>query len=348
MPIIRSTNLPILEEFQEKIKGVVYGSAFGDAYGFVTEFMDYKRIIQTQPQIPKLLKISDDTQMSIYTLQAAQSILGKNYDLEKLSKDINLQNVFRREFAQAHVRFYYDIDNNRAPGLTCMSALGNYIASNKETGREGSNTNNSKGCGTIMRAPWLGLIGTLTREEIFVISAIQSQTTHGHPASWLSSALTSVIIRDLFMSLVDLSKKHSLVTHAAVILEEFSEEWYNLTGDTKTVQEFRVVLNHIKDTWYHFEEFSSDVTLFYGEGWTADEAFYTSIATASLYTDSPRDGIKRLVYTNGDSDSLASIGGAFLGAINNYDSFNYEIAENLEKRYQVELRECTDYLISTW
>ena len=80
------------------------------------------------------------------------------------------------------------------------------------------------------------------------------------------------------------------------------------------------------------------MTSFFGEGWVADETLYNAIIAVAAYSSrSIYKGIQRLVWTNGDSDSLAAVGGAFLGAFKGYEALQYDVKSNLENRYQVEL-----------
>ena len=328
------------------IKGSMYGSAFGDAYGYITEFSDYEEIQLLQPEVPQILRISDDTQMSIYTIQALEEILN-TVDLSDLTTNELAKNHCRVSFADHYETFYHDIDNNRAPGMTCMSALRIYSQSSKTTGLEGSSKNDSKGCGTIMRAPWIGLLGNLSREEIFVLSTLQSQTTHGHPVSWLSSSVLSVLIHDIINNKIEGYDETRLIKHSMNILNDHTETWTKLGYNLKTITEMMSVFAKILSTYKIFKNFDEDVTQFYGEGWIADEALYTSLATSSLYMDNSFEGVKRLVYTSGDSDSIASIGGAILGALNGYNSFNVDIENKLEPRYQKEIKDCFNFINST-
>lgn len=330
----------------EQIRGTLYGSAFGDAYGYVTEFSTYQKIVERQPLPPKTLRISDDTQMSIYTIQALQEIQN-TISLTNISTDKNIQDRCRKVFADYYMRFYYDDDNNRAPGTTCMSSLRKYGDSDKKTGWEGSSGNKSKGCGTIMRSPWIGLFGNLSREQIFVLALLQSQTTHGHEISWLVSGIASVLVHDIINDNITETDDTRLISQALTIVNYYSELWSNLGYSTKTIKEVKEEIIDILETHVFFKNYEGDPTAIYGEGWTADEALYTSLATVSLYLDDPYNGVKRLVYTNGDSDSIASIGGAFLGALNNYDSFEFDIVNNLETRYQKEIEECFSIIVET-
>lgn len=342
------------ESLVDKTKGMVYGSAFGDAWGYVTEFKRFEEIHKEQTAIPQELIISDDTQMSIYNIRAVDYILD-TYSIKKLNNiayDIPLQNEIRKIFAEYHLEWLHDPKNNRAPGMTCLNALEKYSKiSVKLQGNEGSWGNNSKGCGTIMRAPWLGLV-PLNRNSIAVLSILQSETTHAHPTASISSALSSLLINDLFYENYNLLGNDEAFRIAFKILEEIrSIEIPLVQNSVKGIEEVEKSLVHAVDNWESFSRSQDtlDINHFFGEGWIAEEALMNALASVSFYSPSfvsnSIKGIKRLVYSNGDSDSIAAIGGSFLGAYNGYDSFDYPIIEHIENYYQLELDNVVNIII---
>lgn len=324
-----------------KISGAILNAALGDAWGYVTEFWSYDRILDELPEVPELLKVSDDTQMAIYTMNATLAIVR---DLQKsdsnILEDKNIQDYARLVYVEEHLKFAHDPDNNRAPGMTCMSALSVLENGTPITGLEGSETNDSKGCGTIMRAPWIGLVNELTEEEIFALAVIQSQTTHGNPISWLVSGVAAVITRRMSkleqVEDFDISSPY-IVLQAKEIAVFFLETWLNF-GEYEYVSALIANLDNILSRWDEFLQFEGDHCEFFGQGWTADEALFTSIATASKFINEPFSAIQALVYTKGDSDSLATLAGSFLGALHGIgDSYIEEINNRLEPRYKDEL-----------
>ena len=61
-------------------------------------------------------------------------------------------------------------------------------------------------------------------------------------------------------------------------------------------------------------DYDADPCLATGEGWVAEEAFATGLLCFLLYPDEPVNAIRRAAVTSGDSDSIASLTGAFAGA----------------------------------
>lgn len=342
---------------KDKIDGTLYGFAFGDAWGAVTEFMDYKEISAKHPPVPRQLVVTDDTQMGLYTMQA---VMDSNVrDMEQVLVDPTVRDRVRLEFAYKHLDFYYDPDNNRAPGITCMTSLKTFATSPvKITGMEG-NLNDSKGCGTIMRAPWLGLL-PYSRETIAVLAVLQSQTTHGNPVSWVAAAVAAVLTHDIFRDdklreeMVDSSYLSAYAVTVAENLQFLTRIFYlNDAVDEITIK-LREVENKIRV--FVTADFDSDPSEWFGAGWVADEALYCAVGVASTYSSVGSQygvgaGIARLVYTSGDSDSVAAIGGGLLGLIyGNQVLTNQvgEVAPRLEVRYQEELKDLSDWLVQVW
>lgn len=341
------------EDLNDKIKGMVYGFALGDAWGYKTEFKRFDQIMKAQTPIPNELIISDDTQMSLYNIKAVEELFN-NFSIDELNSvvtDVSLQNTIRKIFADQHVLFFKDKRNDRAPGKTCMKALDKYSRTKiRVQGNEGSWGNNSKGCGTIMRAPWLGIL-PINRDAIAVLAILQSETTHGHPTASISSAIAAMVMHDLFYETKNLLGNDEAFKIAFSALEELKEINTPLIKNSEIgIEEVEKTLINAVDKWGNFfhSKDDYDINNFFGEGWIAEEALANALASVSFYSPSylnnSLSGVKRLVYTNGDSDSIAAIGGAMLGIYNGYNSFDYPIAENIEEYYKNELIDTINFL----
>lgn len=348
----------------DRIAGAIYGMAFGDSWGYPTEFMSHSAIIGKSPKPPKILRITDDTQMSLYNLRAIQRILESETDLSNLANSVAQQDRIKKIFAEEHLHFSEDPDNNRAPGNTVMGALAIYGKSVRITGREGSSVNSSKGCGTVMRSPWIGLLD-LPRETIILLAILQSETTHGHPNATISAAIAALIVREISRtdlhsnSLDSRARVGSMFYSVAALAAEVGNLKSNLVASPRfqvEIDEFRAKtfslnrsLSSITDS--ELRDGEMDICSWFGQGWVADEALFCAAAVFAIYGTDSYGGIKRLVYSDGDSDSIAAIGGAFLGALNGFiglfsqaNSRGTDIQGSLEARYRAELSEALDYL----
>lgn len=347
------------ETRRKTIEAVIYNFAIGDAWGYVTEFMTFGEIITTQPLPPEVLKVSDDTQMGLYTMEAIKTIFGLvedgEVDLDLIGHDPGTTDFVRRIFADHYVKFSFDEDNNRAPGNTVMGALSEYIQSARVTGLEGAESNDSLGCGTIMRTPWIGLL-PIRREDMVNFSILQSQTTHGHPGAWISSAVLTLLIDTLSRisekdSEIDVGNGAVFDLALSIIDEIYSMDLPLLEGTELEAERFREALKNFSEDWGVIEEELSedsgrykDLTVTFGEGWIATEALYCGIGATSLYRGDTAKGIRRLVYTNGDSDSIAAIGGAIMGAIDGETVVPKRRLASFEPRYSEELSQLVEWI----
>lgn len=348
----------------DKLRSSVLLYALGDAWGYTVEFDTYRSILKKQPGVPSLLTISDDTQMSLYTMEALQTAEAEGIDIEDIVDNEDVSDKVRKFLADAYLDFFCDPDNYRAPGMTCMGSLSDYAAAkddaeflNVELKGDEGNTNKSLGCGTIMRSPWLGFLG-YNRETIVALNVLHSQVTHGNPVGWLVSAVSSLMSRDLANGVVG---EKNIFAHAIELVEEIESMNFELAEQlASAIPSVKGSLKVYLSSWDRIEvalaakpdapRFETDLNEVFGEGWTAHESLYNALASFQLYQgrENVFSGVKRLVYSNGDSDSIAAIGGAFFGA-------QYGIAEQtqrvlmskLEPRYRYEIKNMFSFVAST-
>ncbi|GAB3847779.1 ADP-ribosylglycohydrolase family protein [Nesterenkonia populi] len=339
-----------------RIRSCVLLFALGDAWGRTTEFTsDYEQLLASPPPVPQELKVTDDTQMGLCTLEAIRTLRRRGITLEGLSTDAGLQNTVRRAFADAYLEFAHDPDNDRAPGETVMTALAGYEAAmDKITGDEGAD-NSSLGSGTIMRTPWLGLL-PYTRSTLMSLAVLQSQTTHGHPKGWAASAVLTLLVSDLLNGRVSAPAHPELLFHAVRVIDEIRDMDSPLAeamGEDLDALE-RDLLGFAA-RWYAVErtldpsgEQQADVNTVFGEGWTADETLFNVLGVASLYAEETViPAIRRLVMTRGDSDSIAAVGGAVIGLQHPRNRAALDmIRGRLEPRYRKELDAAAEFLVT--
>jgi ADP-ribosylglycohydrolase len=73
-----------------------------------------------------------------------------------------------------------------------------------------------------------------------------------------------------------------------------------------------------------------------GGGWVAEEALAAAVHTLVTFPGEPTDALRRAAFTDGDSDSIASITGALAGAAYGRSAFPSHWIENLEYRHELE------------
>jgi ADP-ribosylglycohydrolase len=188
------------------------------------------------------------------------------------------------------------LHSRRAPGSTCLSSL-----------REMANlgqlaTNDSKGCGGVMRMAPVGLFCWRLRHQwtmghAFYFGANFSALTHGHPSGNLPAGVLAILIAaladgvsmpealELSKNILKIAPEHEETLHALEIAEE-------LAASARPPHEAIAAL---------------------GEGWVAEEALAISVYCA-LVAKTFRQGVLLAVNHDGDSDSTGAITGNLLGA----------------------------------
>lgn len=347
----------------ERIKGMIYGSALGDAWGYVTEFSRIADILLKRPGVPSPLVVTDDTQMSLYNIKAIGDIAEKfknrtDGDVLKAidGAAVRRQKDVLRIFAHRHIEYHLDPNNNRAPGIAISESLDklNHLVtfSDEFTGREGAEGNNSKGCGTIMRAPWIGALN-ISNESVVNLALLQSQTTHDHPVAWLSAGVAALLVHkvlfeqyfdtdfreDPYKCALDVLYEIKTITEKNHMFSEILPRHYTELSDL--LHNSRNIIEYILDG----RDSVMDLSLVFGEGNTAESLLSCAIAAVAIYHDRPFEGVKAMVYTDGDSDSIAAVGGSFLGVLNGYNSFRMDIAGQIEPLYTEGLEDTCNWLV---
>ncbi|ASO18197.1 ADP-ribosylglycohydrolase [Actinoalloteichus hoggarensis] len=304
--------------------GAVYGLAFGDAWGFGVEFASYQRILNVYgkrgPDFPRLAAVTDDTQLSIAVARALDDTAGVGGLTPLRPAEL------RRRLLARFLDWLHDPDNNRAPGNACLTALYAVERLGVEFWADASVTN-SKGCGTVMRAPWLGVDSRLTDAEVGDAAALQSVLTHGHATATVAAVVTARITRELFAGRLELADALDwAIDHVdgrpGVDVDVLGTVWeregrssaqdYLDVGWTEVagaLDRARAGLAPLRAQPWEF-----DPCQYGGDGWIAEEALATSLLIATAFADDPENGLRRAAATGGDSDSLAAVAGGMLGA----------------------------------
>jgi ADP-ribosylglycohydrolase len=312
----------------KSISGSVYGLALGDAWGKQTEFWTYDEIIghfSAGVPLPNPALITDDTQMSLYAIRAlaewhTDTSHGYPDDLHALGT----------LFGEHFIDWMHDPDNNRAPGMTCMRSL-------RALARAGADqyplttARDSKGCGANMRAPWIGLDFRIPDDEVDEVAMLQALITHGHSTALVAAAVTANLTR--------------IIAQGKILPGEYTEAALALASDhgesgqevVDALKKALAALRSKPQSWDH------DPCRHIGQGWVADEALAVAVYVADLMAgQAPEETLKRGAATNGDSDSIACLAGAFRGASG--VEWDTKLIDRLEPRYQNELASAVRYL----
>lgn len=302
-----------------KISDVLLGVAYGDSWGFKNEFHSYRELTVSDvrgPDFPQGAIISDDSQMTL-----------------SLAKALDLANITsapadeQREAIQGAVvaewvNWLHDPDNDRAPGNTCLTA-----ARGLDHGMPWYRAapQYSSGCGAVMRvAPVAFLPDELARP----VSAWQAASTHGGSAAISSSIVMTLVLRRL------LSGKDfpdGLISGALEFCQLIDPRLFSgwiaehpfAEGDPETAAIYvKVGLLRLEQK---LEEAQALLPKFRNSpwigdpsetlaGWHSPDALACALLCADMLPNEPIEALRRATVTDGDSDSIAAITGAILGA----------------------------------
>lgn len=320
---------------KSRYRGCLLGGAVGDALGYPVEFMREDGIfrkygekgIQTLSQAGNPAVISDDTQMTLFAanalirsasihcdwkenlLRAYQEWLGTQGD-ECCIRNDPRPRMWLYEVEDLHAR--------RAPGNTCLASIRRTAGKREAVLAD----NNSKGCGTVMRAAPYGLsVGydpVYSRGDdtyaVTRMARVDAELTHGHPAAREASTL----LANLIWEIVQYRQQR------CDPLEEAVRCSCGSSGLLKKAVALALDRN-VPDL---------DGIHQLGEGWVGDEALAIAVFCAVRYQNDFAAGIRAAVNHKGDSDSTGAICGNILGA--------WLGEEAVEKAFDLKLLELAD------
>jgi ADP-ribosylglycohydrolase len=297
----------------EKIQGVLYGAAYGDALAAPTEFLKSLDEIRKQfpPNGPITIhegRVTDDTQMM---LAVGRALLGTP-ELNAQASEAGL----RREF----VDWLHDPENTRAPGMTCLQACRNLEGGGRW---QQATVPVSKGCGANMRVQPAGFISDADARAGY--AQFQAALTHGHPTGLVAAELTAEAIWLLMGGLSPAELSGALISHARAQRKNYRADWLGDVWDvvgffspdsyiTRGWDECLEVLTRLQQAVQTGIADDADPCDLTGEGWVAEEALATGLLCFLLTPENPVETLRRAAVTRGDSDSIACLAGAFAGA----------------------------------
>jgi len=315
-----------------KILGCLVGGGIGDALGAPIEFMSLDEIhtafgpdglVEYSPAFGKLGVITDDTQMTLFTLEGMIRTKMRWLDRGITSVQDVVHNAYlrwlltQREQIRIEIPTYVSsgwlfeqqvLHNRRAPGNTCISAL----LDPTNQGSIEDPINDSKGCGGVMRAAPAGFF---LEENNFQIGCQIAAITHGHPSGYLSAGFLSEMISKLLQN--------------EPIYDSIHAVRYKLEQYPNHEEVLNAVIQALNLADY--QEASAEHVEKLGAGWVAEEALAISIY-CSLMAENFLDGVLLAVNHSGDSDSTGAITGNILGALYGTDGIPVELIKKLEVR----------------
>ncbi len=319
-------------DFASRVQGTLLGGALGDSFGYLVEFDSLAEIkakygsslLLDLSQSHGVPHFSDDTQMTLYTLDGLLDVL--EWANGGISADVNAcqwlaylrwlktQAVPVPEHTPEQSPRWIDaqsvLHHQRHPGNACLTGLA--------TGQMGTVARpvnlNSKGCGTVMRSAPYGLLPNIAAETIYKMSSDAASLTHGHPAARQSSGAFAWLIQQLVIGGLSLRAAAESARDRAAA---------EPSADAELMARLDAALALSAATPAHDGGLLSgdSLTDALGLGWVAEEALAVAVyavlateAAAATPVEHFLEAIRLAANHSGDSDSTASIAGNILGA----------------------------------
>jgi ADP-ribosylglycohydrolase len=297
-----------------RASGSLFGLAYGDALGRPTEFLSVPEIHRRYGSAgPRELTgdpvlVTDDTQMALAVAWAL-------VEAAELSPGA-VEPLLRQRF----LAWAASPENNRAPGMTCLRACGEL---SRGLPWQQATQPDSKGCGANMRVTPVGLLD-VEPDTLAGLSQLQAGLTHGHPTGLAASELTAYAVRVLREGAAPAELPGLLLARTREQRRTYHREWLGelwRRGGADSPAEFiahgwdecRQALERLVDALAAPDD-GGDPCRLTGEGWIAEEALATALYCALRHPEDPVTALARGATTAGDSDSIAALAGAFLGA----------------------------------
>jgi len=282
---------------RSRIRGAVVGAAIGDAMGHPTEFLGSLEAIRQkygpagvtgfglywERDGARFAPYTDDFQMSEVVLRTLQAAKERQLDLDGTMR---LMAAGFTEWASNPQ------GGHRAPGRACLAgcrALERGVPWAEAGGAEAG------GCGSVMRVFPFGIFFLEDRERAERWAAEHSKLTHRDPIALAACAAMAIGMVDALHGVDPQALVKAMVVAAGRYSRKTAEMIQQAADDAEAGVQPAVTLQRL-------------------QGWAAHEAIAAAVYVCLRHPDSPMSGILEGANTPGDSDSIATLVGALLGA----------------------------------
>lgn len=296
--------------FAERVLGCLLGGAVGDGFGYEVEFATLasirSRFGADGLQAPVLhhgkLMVSDDTQMTLFTAEGmirqsqggAKSGSPTPWIWRAYQRWLETQGQ-RPPVAFGSRGWLMDepsLRHARAPGNTCLGALSSGVMGTRDRP-----TNDSKGCGTVMRTAPTGLLSGSSVRLAYENGVAFAALTHGHETGQAAAGVLSCLLHHLChgQDIAAAARQASADADALGKLERVTSTAVAAALAAAAKAERDLPAGGL------------------GQGWVAEEALAIGLWAALVGRDF-KDSVALASNHDGDSDSTASVAGHIRGA----------------------------------
>lgn len=296
-----------------KESNIVYGLALGDALAFRVEAHSHESIVSMYGnenfyEMREELYVSDDTTMSLYLIEA----LNNSYKPDKkLKKQLP---YLTEQIALSFLDWYVNPDCLLGRGRACKTSLATLLSNFENNDSmfdpHSGSDDYSKGSGTVMRTPWLGVLhakGLLGNKALEKLCDAQSMITHRNLTAVHAAYLVARIVSALYTEDI---KPGDVRSFAEKLCREQSQDagWDEILDSLQNIDK-------LPKNYFLLEAEDFDPSAVLGFGGTAYEVLTHAIAFVDMFGSfDPVEVLKRSMFTSGDSDTIGAIAGAMIGA----------------------------------
>ena len=316
----------------ERYRGCLLAGGVGDQLGCDPEFMLRESMLRKYgPDGVRQMSqfITDDTQMTLFTAEGM--LMGLKHDMPMPAcvyqsyldwYATQMQGakggVFNKEsalFAQERLHA------RRAPGNTCLSALGS-----GDMGLIDEPINRSKGCGGVMRTAPCGLlkmVDTPDPEDAYAMQgAMAGAITHSHSLGWIPAAMLADMVHQIILE--------DGRTLRQITLDSL-ERMNRLFAEDPHMPYFDKLMSHAVEL-VDADVYPHEGVGMLGGGWVGEEALAIAVYCVLKFQDDMEECLSVAVTHDGDSDSTGAIAGNILGAWLGVDGIPEKWLAQLEMR----------------
>ena len=359
----QNSNPAILETTEyKKTRATILNAAIGDALGRITEFtktntQNITKLEQAYHQIHGCTPYTDDTVLAQVVLEECQTDGTEEEIIDRIARRI-------AAIVGPEKNIIDPLFNLRAHGIGVQNEGKKLLSfiQNKEDilpgwwrkRDEALSTQQKKskaGCGTVMRAWPIGLLFS-DIEKIIRLARDQSILTHSHPMAHAASASLAVgiyyartgssveeVIEKIIETAERFDEEEKAFKPGAVKIIEDTDLNKELLKQSKLLTSdlirfaYKQALEKKEPAEVlgtHDEETDHRSTDGFLRGWCADEAIASAVYLFARNKSNIQDAMSEAVNTPGDSDSIATLTGALIGAYsgNVYEDENLNYLEN--------------------
>jgi ADP-ribosylglycohydrolase len=290
----------------QPIAGAVLGAAIGDAMGAPTEFLDMDQIRRrfgpdgVQGFVTTPARYTDDTQLAEIVLETMIEHAENRWTLAETMGLMQLR----------FVRWSHEPQGgHRAPGSACLAGC---VELERGTPWDEAGSPDAGGCGSVMRAYPCGIVYSKNLRSAEHWAVQQSKPTHRHP--WALAACAAMAVGTAMC----VTGEHWLDVITNMIMRA---NVYSIETGTMMQRAYQDATRGV----------GPEVTLDRLRAWRADEAIAAAVYVFTRHRNDVRAAILEAANTPGDSDSIATLVGALVGARNGLESIPEDWVRNVER-----------------